>query len=148
MSESEAVETAETTDVETDVDTAPETNEENHETETDGDTIVYAKSDLAKLRRSQDAYRQRAKTAEGRVADLVQQRHEALVRLDGRLQDSTDLPFDPDAVLEPDQITETITEMITAKPHLKSRKPTGDIGQGVRGTADEPFNLIGAIKAL
>jgi hypothetical protein len=139
MSESEAVETVETTDVETDVDTAPET-EENHDT--------FPRQVVEDLRRESAGYRERAKTAEARVTELAQQRHESLVRLDGRLQDFTDLPFTADAVLDAEAITEAITELIAAKPHLKSRKPTGDIGQGMRGAADEPFSLIGAIKNL
>jgi hypothetical protein len=136
MSESE--ETVETTDVETDVETT-DTTEENHDT--------FPRQVVEDLRRESAGYRERAKTAEARVTELAQQRHESLVRLDGRLQDFTDLPFDPDAVLEAEAIAETITELIGAKPHLKSRKPTGDIGQGMRGADGAPFSFIDAIRA-
>lgn len=74
--------------------------------------------------------------------------HEALVKLDGRLQDHTDLPFDPDA-LDADSIQEAITNLIEKKPHLKKRRVGGDIGAGNRGnTAPETPDLIGIIRGM
>jgi hypothetical protein len=39
-----------------------------------------------------------------------------------------------------------VDDLLARKPHLASRKPVGDIGQGQRGGASEPFSLLQMLK--
>ena len=39
-----------------------------------------------------------------------------------------------------------VDDLLARKPHLASRKPTGDIGQGQRGAESEPFSLLELLK--
>ena len=53
----------------------------------------------------------------------------------GRLADPTDLEFDEDHLDDPDALAAAIDDLLARKPHLASRKPVGDIGQGQRGAS-------------
>jgi hypothetical protein len=52
------------------------------------------------------------------------------VRTTGRLADPTDLPFSEDHLTNPDALAAAIDDLLVRKPHLASRRPTGEIGQG------------------
>ena len=84
------------------------------------------------------------------VDDTVDRRlHAALVALDGRLQDATDLPFDPGHLDDEEALTEAITELVERKPHLKKREFAPDIGGGNRGSAaPESPDLINIIRGM
>lgn len=58
----------------------------------------------------------------------------------GVLADPDDLPFDPDALHDPDRLRELADELVTAKPHLRSRRIRARAGQG-EGTHDGGVNL-------
>lgn len=61
----------------------------------------------------------------------------ARVTATGRLADATDLPFSAELLDDPDALTEAITALLAAKPHLASRKPAwGDLGAGQTKTTD------------
>jgi hypothetical protein len=47
---------------------------------------------------------------------------------------------------DPEALAAAIDELLERKPHLASRKPVGDIGQGQRGAASEPFSLLQRLK--
>lgn len=93
----------------------------------------------------------RAEAAEARVKvkdrdDLAARLHTALVAATGRLADPEDLPFDQAHLDDPEALTAAVDALLEAKPHLASRKPTGDIGQGAT-TSPEAFDLLAALRA-
>ncbi|WP_304106402.1 hypothetical protein [Mycolicibacterium bacteremicum] len=94
------------------------------------------------LRKENGKYRQRAQLADSYATRL----HTELVRATGRLADPADLPFSEDHLADPDTMVTAIDELLAAKPHLATRRPVGDIGQGNRGGAAQPFNLLQALK--
>lgn len=114
------------------------------ETENAGEADQFDRSYVEELRAENKRYRLKAKTADELAARL----HEQLVKADGRLQDHTDLPFDPEH-LDGEKLTEAIDELLERKPHLRSRKAGGDIGAGTRGDAGNPStDLIGLIRNI
>lgn len=100
-------------------------NPEGGTTESDEDTIVYKRADLEKLRQENGRYRQRAQRGD----EYARRLHTELVRATGKLADPTDLTFD-EAHLEGDNLSRAIDDLLTRKPHLASRRPVGEIGQG------------------
>lgn len=80
--------------------------------------------------------------------DHAERLHTALARLDGRLQDPTDLPFDENN-LDEEAMTQAITELLERKPHLRKREVAGDIGAGNRGSSQpDPVDLIKVIRGI
>jgi hypothetical protein len=103
---------------------------------------TFPRSYVEKLRSQNARYRER-----GKQADLYAQRlHLELVRATGRLADPSDLEFDEDHLEDTDALAAAVDDLLAKKPHLASRKPVGDIGQGQRGAAAEPFSLLGLLK--
>lgn len=83
------------------------------------------------------------------IETLQQRLLTALVEADGRLQDPTDFPFNPDFLDDKDSLTEAIGNLIETKPHLKKRRVGGDIGAGNRGdSAPEVPDLINIIRSM
>ncbi|GFG94279.1 hypothetical protein [Mycobacterium timonense] len=117
------------------------------------DTAVITDADraLRKLRKENAGLRERAKAAEARAArtdSLAARLHTAQVAATGKLADPADFPYNPDADLLDDSeaFHQAIDELLEAKPHLKSRVPKGDVGQGNRGTTHEPVNFHNVLK--
>ena len=98
---------------------------------------------VERLRQENGRYRQRAQRAD----DLAHRLHLELVRATGRLADPTDLAFDEGHLDDPDALAAAVDDLLDRKPHLASRRPSGDIGQGVRGPAAAGFSLLDALKA-
>ena len=94
------------------------------------------------LRRENATYRTRAQRAD----DLATRLHTALVAATGRLADPTDLPFDESHVDDAEVLTAAIDDLLTRKPHLASRKPSGDVGQGASASG-ETVDLAGMLRA-
>lgn len=86
---------------------------------------------VEKLRRESAGYRERARTAD----HFAQRLHTELVRATGRLADPTDLAFDDGHLDDPEALTAAIDDLLTRKPHLATRRPAGDIGQGATASA-------------
>ena len=120
----------------TEEETAPEVTEEQQEVET------FDREYVTKLRDENAKYRQRA----GKADDLARRLHTALVAATGLLADPSDLPFDEDHLESPEALTEAVEALLEAKPHLRSRRPSGDIGQEVSESADN-VNLAGMLRA-
>jgi hypothetical protein len=93
------------------------------------------------LRKENGKHRQRANS-------LAQRLHVELVRATGRLADPTDLPFDEAHLDDADALNTAIDELLEAKPHLASRRPVGDIGQGVKGETSAEFSLMDRLRSL
>ncbi len=108
----------------------------------DADAETFSRTYVEKLRRESQRYRERAAEADG----LAQRLHTALVAATGRLADPTDLAFDAAHLDDPDALTAAVDELLTKKPHLASRRPVGDIGQGA-SRSSETVDLAGILRS-
>lgn len=108
----------------------------------ESDPETFPREVVEKLRQENGKYRQRA----GQADELAKRLHTELVRATGRLADPTDLPFDEDHIADPGTLTAALDELLDAKPHLATRKPAGDIGQGNRGASSGNFSLLDILK--
>lgn len=106
----------------------------------DGDS--FPRAYVEKLRAQNARYRDRAKQADTYAARL----HAELVKATGRLADPSDLEFDETHLDDPDTLTAAVDDLLASKPHLASRKPVGDIGQGQRGASSESVSLLDILK--
>lgn len=97
---------------------------------------------VEQLRKENGRYRQRAQQAD----TLAQRLHTELVRATGRLADPTDLGYAEEHLDDPDALAAAIDDLLDRKPHLATRRPTGDIGQGNRGSSAQPFSLLQMLK--
>lgn len=90
------------------------------------DSDTFPREYVERLRQESGRYRQRAQRADA----LAHRLHVELVKATGRLADPTDLPFDESHLDDPDALAAAVETLLTAKPHLASRRPSGEIGQG------------------
>ena len=97
---------------------------------------------VEKLRKSEAGYRERAQRAD----TLAEWLHGALVAATGRLADPTDLPYDEAHLDDEDALAAAVDELLARKPHLASRRPTGDVGQGAASSGDS-VDLAGILRA-
>jgi hypothetical protein len=133
--------TTETTAVADDVSDPPKADTENDDQDSDS-SETFPREVVEKLRQENGRYRQRAQ----RTDDLSRRLHTELVRATGRLADPSDLEYVEEHLDDPDALTAAVDELLERKPHLASRRPTGDIGQGQRGSASQPFSLLQMLK--
>jgi hypothetical protein len=110
------------------------------------DAETFPRDYVEKLRRESANYRDKANTVETRADELATRLHAALVTATGRLADPSDLAYSPDHLDSAEALTEAIDALTAAKPHLKSRTPRGDVGQGVRGSADAQVNILDMLR--
>lgn len=115
-------------------DTTEQTPEEERET--------FPREYVQQLRDEAAKYRQRAQ----RTDDLAGRLHTALVAATGRLADPSDLPFEESHLDDADALSAAIDDLLSRKPHLASRRPVGDIGQGASASADT-VNLAGILRS-
>jgi len=99
---------------------------------TEADPETFPREYVEKLRQEAADARVKAK----RTDELAQRLHGALVTATGRLADPSDLPYDETHLDDETALTTAIDELLTRKPHLASRRPVGDIGQGASASAD------------
>ncbi len=92
---------------------------------------TFPRSYVEELRQENGKYRQRAQRAD----QYAQRLHTELVRATSRLADPTDLEFDEKHLGDPDALAAALDELLARKPHLASRRPTGEIGQGATPSA-------------
>jgi len=112
--------------------------------EDQADDDTFPRSVVEELRRENGRYRQRAQQAD----ELAHRLHTELVRATGRLADPSDLDYDDAHLDDPDALTTAIDDLLERKPHLATRRPSGDIGQGQRGPASGSFSLLDTLKGL
>lgn len=96
------------------------------DTEPAEDADTFPREYVERLRRESQNYRERATKGD----TYAQRLHTELVRATGKLADPTDLPFDADHLDDPDGLAAAVDDLLARKPHLATRKPAGDIGQG------------------
>lgn len=119
----------------------PEDPEAAQEPQDDAET--FPRSYVEKLRDENARYRQRAQRAD----DLAAALWTARVSATGRLADPTDLPMPEDAdPLDADTVAAAVDELLGRKPHLASRRPAGDVGQGATG-ASTTTDLAGLLRS-
>lgn len=109
--------------------TDTETEDETSSDETEPDT--FDRDYVHQLRQENGKWRQRAQRAD----DLAQRLHTELVRATGRLADPSDLPFDEAHLQDEAALTTAVDALLAGKPHLASRRPSGNIGQGATPSA-------------
>jgi len=97
---------------------------------------------VAKLRDEAAKYRTRAK----RTDELAGRLHTALVAATGRLADPTDLQFDEAHLDDAEALTSAVDALLAVKPHLASRTPRGDVGQGASDSGAN-VSLAGLLRA-
>lgn len=116
------------------------------ESEANVEPDAFDREYVAKLRKESAGYRDKAKTAEAKIDELSKRLHTALVAATGRLQDPSDLPYAAEHVDDPEALKAAIDELLNAKPHLKSRRVSGDAGQGNRGDAHKEVSLLEMLR--
>lgn len=116
---------------ELDNETVATATESGDEQEPDEDAETFPRSYVEKLRGEAAKYRDRAKTADA----FAERLHTELVRATGRLADPTDLAFDEAHLEDPDVLAGALDDLLERKPHLATRRPSGDIGQGATASA-------------
>lgn len=94
---------------------------------------MFPRDYVEKLRDENAKYRQRAQRAD----KLAQRLHQALVESTGRLADPTDMPFDESHLDDPEALQDAVEDLVARKPHLASRRPRGDVGQGASSSAGD-----------
>ena len=94
------------------------------------------------LRRENATYRTRAQRAD----DLAARLHTALVSATGRLADPSDLPFEESHLDDENALTAAIDDLLNRKPHLATRRPSGDVGQGASASGDT-VDLAGILRS-
>lgn len=134
----------EETTVDTTADDATEETEDSGDAGENDQPDTFPRTYVEELRQENGRYRQRAQQAD----ELAQRLHLELVRATGRLADPTDLPYSEDHLVDADSMGAAIDELLEAKPHLATRRPVGDIGQGQRGPAAGGFSLLDTLKGL
>ncbi|MDN4518150.1 hypothetical protein QYF68_09965 [Mycolicibacterium austroafricanum] len=110
--------------------------------ESDRDPDTFPREVVEDLRKENGRYRQRAQKAD----DYAKRLHTELVRATGKLADPSDLPFDEEHLADPERMSAAVDDLLARKPHLATRKPAGDIGQGGRGSGDAPLGLLDLLK--
>lgn len=122
--------------------TDPPEGEDTGEIEVDDSEETFTRTYVEKLRRESARYRERAQQADV----LAERLHVALVAATGKLADATDLPFDESHLDDPEVLAEAIEALVEKKPHLASRRPTGEIGQG-SVPLGSTVNLAGLLRS-
>jgi hypothetical protein len=107
-----------TDDADDDLSTTVESSEEELDT--------FPRPYVVKLRSENARYRERARNADTYAKRL----HTELVRATGKLADPSDLDFSEDHLDDPDTLAAALDDLLARKPHLASRRPIGEIGQG------------------
>lgn len=102
---------------------------------------TFPRAYVEQLRQESAGYRTRAQQSDALAGRL----HTALVAATGRLADPTDLPFDAAHIDDETALTAAIEDLLARKPHLASRRPAGDIGQGAT-TTGETVDLAGLLR--
>lgn len=94
-----------------------------------GGPETFPRAYVEKLRQENAQARVKAQRAD----ELAKALHIAQVAATGRLTDPTDLPYDESLLNDPAALTAALDTLLDRKPHLASRTPRGDIGQGAKG---------------
>ena len=100
---------------------------------------------LSRARGQAARYRRELRETEAERDELAAALWTARVDQLGVLADPDDLPFDPDALHDPDRLRELVDELVTEKPHLRSRRIRARAGQG-EGSAPGGVSLAAILN--
>lgn len=100
------------------------------ETESIHEEDTFPREYVEKLRKEAGDYRARAKDRD----ELARRLHRELVAKLDRLEDPEDLDFNEEHLTSPEALKSAVDALLEAKPHLASRRPRGNIGQGTTST--------------
>lgn len=115
---------------------APDTEaEETVETPETDQPDTFPRDYVEQLRRESAEHRTSAREAREALEPVQARLHTALVAATGRLADPSDLPFDVAHLDDEAALSGAIDALLEAKPHLGSRRVSGDVGQGVGGSS-------------
>ncbi|GAA4889549.1 hypothetical protein GCM10025789_02460 [Tessaracoccus lubricantis] len=107
------------------------------------DAETFPRDYVEKLRKEAAEARVKAKRAD----DLARELFTAKVTATGRLADPSDLPFSDELLADSDALSAAITTLLDKKPHLASRTPRGDVGQGPTGGNSGDVDLAALLRA-
>lgn len=93
---------------------------------------TFTREYVERLRKENAEHRIRSKRAD----DLARQLLHSRVAATGKLADPADLEFAEDLLDDMPGLEAAIEDLLARKPHLASRTPRGDAGQGFTGGAD------------
>ncbi len=135
-------ETTETTQTET---TAP-AGDTSAGTGTEQEPETFDRAYVEQLREESAGYRVKAKPVDELRTRLVT----AYAAATGRLADATDLPYgaellDDDGLVDEPKVRAAVDALLVRKPHLASRRPTGQVEQGVREN-EQGVSLVGLLR--
>src|SRR5690625_2605830 len=124
---------------------SPET--ESDPTDDEDDSDQFPRPYVERLRARSAGYRARAKAAEGRAAELERALFTERVRALDVLADPSDLPYDPEALDDPDALRAAVDELVAKRPHLR-RRGVADPGTGHREQHEggDPVSLLGIMR--
>ena len=108
-----------------------------------GNAETFPREYVEKLRAEAAEARVKAKKAD----ELARELFAAKVTATGRLADPSDLPFSDELVADADALNAAIDALLDAKPHLASRTPRGNIGQGPTGADTGTVDLAALLRA-
>lgn len=97
------------------------------------------------LRKEAGDYRRKLRDTETERDELRHELYRERVAALGVLADPDDLPFDAEALDDPDRLRELADELVSAKPHLRSRRIRQRAGQG-EGSGADGFSLAAALS--
>lgn len=130
----------ETTEVEAEQ-TTPSTEETTEVEQAEPDS--FPRAYVEELRKEAAEARVKAK----RTDELAAALWTARVAATGRLADPTDVVMPEDAdPLDEDALTAAVDDLLARKPHLASRRPRGDVGQGMAGSSTTT-DLAGMLRS-
>jgi hypothetical protein len=109
----------------------PTTDVEDVDEDQDDNAETFPRSYVEELRRENARYRERARSADTYAKRL----HAELVRATGKLADPTDLEFTEEHLDDPAALSAAVDDLLARKPHLASRRPIDEIGQGASPSA-------------
>lgn len=89
-----------------------------------------ARSLVTKLRKEAGDTRKKLRDAEARGEEYAAELWRYRVSETGLLADPDDLPYDPEALADPDRIKELAEDLVARKPHMRSTRITRRAGQG------------------
>jgi len=119
----------------------PQSAEDAQEPQDDAET--FPREYVEKLRKGAGDARVKAKRAD----DLAHRLHVTLVAQTGRLADPEDLPFADDHLDDPAKLQSAVDDLLARKPHLASRRPRGDVGQGQMSDAHGTVDLAALLRS-
>lgn len=122
--------------------TVPDEPEVDTQSTAEAEPDTFPRDYVERLREESAKYRTRAQRAD----DLSHRLHTALVAATGRLADPSDLDFSEEHLDDEAALQAALDDLIARKPHLASRRPRGDVGQGVSAAGDS-VSLAGILRS-